>query len=313
VYLALRCWTLLIRSFPIELNLRSARIVGRVWWRCSRRHRERALEHLRTALGADYSEAQLADIGRRSFEHLAEVYLVEFLQTGRLVNVASWSRYIELDELGPALREILSDRGVILLTAHFGNFELLGYALTTLGLPLTALMRPLDNEYLTRYVVRARDAGGLRLIFKRGAAEESDRTLKAGGALCFIADQDAGRKAVFADFFGRPAAWYKSIGLLAMHHRVPIVVGAAYRTRPGFHYRIAVNRIIQPEEWDAQREPLRWLTQEYARALEELIRRAPEQYLWIHRRWKTRPPEERAALAQQQRAGAAAQGASSNT
>ncbi|NLF33252.1 MAG: lysophospholipid acyltransferase family protein, partial [Planctomycetes bacterium] len=113
--------------------------------------------------------------------------------------------------------------------------------------------------------------------------------LAAGGTLCFIADQDAGRKGIFADFFGRPASWYKSIGLLAMQYRVPIIAGAAARQGRGFHYRIAVERIIQPEEWDAQADPLQWITDTYAAALERIIRANPEQYLWVHRRWKSRP------------------------
>jgi len=99
------------------------------------------------------------------------------------------------------------------------------------------------------------------------------------------------------DFFGRKASTYKSIGLLAMQKRVPIVVGYAVRTRPGFHYRLEVERIIRPEEWESQPDPLYWITQTYSHALEAAIRRWPEQYLWVHRRWKHRPREEQRAAA----------------
>ena len=118
------------------------------------------------------------------------------------------------------------------------------------------------------------------------------RRLEAGAALCFIADQNAGHKGLFVDFFGRPASTYKSIGLLAIRHEVPVIVGCARRLSDRFDYEIEVNRIINPEEWAGRDDPLLWITQEYTRAIEDFIRVDPSQYLWVHRRWKTRPKGE---------------------
>lgn len=292
VYLAMRLWSCVIGCFPIGANLVTARLLGDCWWALMRRHREIAMDNLRRALGASYNEAALRRIARRSFEHFAQVYLVELVMTPRMVNEWSWSRYVVLRDLGPALRELLGDRGVIMVTPHFGNIELLGYTIARLGLPITALMRPLDNPFLNSFLMRSRQAGGLSLLFKKGAMGSADDLLAAGGTVCFIADQNAGRKALFVEFFGRAASTYKSIGLLAMRHRVPIVVGYAARTRRGFHYEIAVEQIIQPQDWEHRDDPLRWITQEYSWAMERSIRRYPEQYLWVHRRWKTRPPGE---------------------
>ncbi len=288
-YVALRLWTLVIGCFPVETNLRTARLMGDIWWLLLKRHRARAMDNLRPALGDRYSEAELWKIARASFQHFAQLYLVEAVMTPRLVGIWSWARYVRLHNIGPALRELLSDRGVIMLTAHFGNYELLGYTIARLGLPLTAVMRPLDNPLVNEFIVSSRRAGGVTLLDKKGATEEADETLATGGTLCFIADQDAGRKGVFADFFGRPASWYKSIALLAMRHNVPVVVGYAARERPGFRYGIVVERIIQPEEWSDRDDPLRWITRTFAGALEAGIRRHPEQYLWVHRRWKSQP------------------------
>ncbi len=288
-YAALRLWTTVIDCFPIDLNLRTARILGRIWWLAMRRHRDRAMEHLRAALGDVYGEAELRRIARRSFEHFAQLYLVELVQTPRVVSEWSWARYCVLDGLGPALRVMLSGRGAVLLTGHFGNYELLGFTVSRLGLPLTAVMRPLDNPLLNEMLVESRRAGGLSLLAKKGVTEAAQRVVDAGGALAFIADQDAGKKGAFVDFFGRKASTYKSIGLLAMAKRVPVIVGYAVRERRGFHYRLSIERVIEPEEWDAQADPLLWITQEYTHALERAIRRHPEQYLWIHRRWKHQP------------------------
>ncbi|MBL8878424.1 MAG: hypothetical protein JNG88_04820 [Phycisphaerales bacterium] len=291
-YWALRAWTFIINRFPISWNLVTARMMGRIWWAASKRHRERALDNLRPSLGGDYSEAELADIARRSFEHFAQVYLVELVETTRLINEWTWAKHVTLGDLGPALRELLRERGAIMVTPHFGNYELLGYTIAKLGIPLTAIMRPLDNTLITEYVVDTRERGGLSLVFKKGAAAAADDCVARGGTVCFIADQDAGRKGVFADFFGRPASWYKSIALLAIHRQVPIIAGYAARERLGFHYRFRVARIIRPEEWESQRDPIAWITREYAQAFEDSIRAFPEQYLWVHRRWKTRPKEE---------------------
>lgn len=291
-YAALRLWGTLMNCFPIEMNLATARWMGRIWWLLIKRHRERALDNLRHAFGDRYSEEQLRRIARQSFEHFAQLYLVEAMMTPRLVHEWSWARHVELDQLGPALREMLRDRGLIMLTGHFGSYELLGYTIARLGLPIHAIMRPLDNPLLNDYLVKTREAGGLELLFKRGATAFADDLLSRGETICFIADQDAGRKGVFVDFFGRKASTYKSIGLLALHHRVPIIVGHAVRARRGFHYRICVQRIIQPEEWDGRDDPLTWITQTFAHALEAAIRQWPEQYLWVHRRWKSRPKEE---------------------
>ena len=291
-YIGLRVWAVVIGCFPIELNLSTARLMGRLWWTLMKRHRDRAMDNLRPALGDRYSEAQLRCIARKSFEHFAQLYLVELVMTPRIVNPWSRARHVELDRIGPALGELLSGRGTIMLTGHFGNYELLGYTICRLGVPLHAVMRPLDNPLINRYLESSRQAGGLTLLYKKGVSAVAGDVLDRGGALCFIADQDAGRKGLFVDFFGRQASTYKSIGLLAMQKRVPVIVGYAVRTRPGFHYRIAVERIIQPGEWDAQDDPLHWITQTFSHALEAAIRRWPEQYLWVHRRWKHRPRSE---------------------
>jgi KDO2-lipid IV(A) lauroyltransferase len=110
--------------------------------------------------------------------------------------------------------------------------------------------------------------------------------------VAFVADQDAGRKGVFVDFFGRPASTYKSIALMAMQFSAPIVVGYGKRLGEDFRFELGVARVIEPHEWAGRDDPVRWITQEYTRALEETVRAAPEQYLWVHRRWKHRPKGE---------------------
>jgi demethylmenaquinone methyltransferase/2-methoxy-6-polyprenyl-1,4-benzoquinol methylase len=111
----------------------------------------------------------------------------------------------------------------------------------------------------------------------------------------FIADQDAGRKGAFVDFFGRKASTYKIIALMAMQYEVPVVIGYGKRLDEDDHFEIGIERIILPHEWAGKDDPVLWITQEYTAALEQVIRRAPEQYLWVHRRWKHRVVELAAA------------------
>jgi Kdo2-lipid IVA lauroyltransferase/acyltransferase len=324
-YLAVRLTWLGLSVFPIDSTLRVMRLLGRVWYRVPhalpelhppawfggvpflrwalkltassnklllkfREHRNRAERHIRMAF-PELGEAQVAAMARASMEQLAMLG-VEVLLAPRLITQWTWARYITLRRLDEAIRVLLRSKGCIMLTGHYGNWELLGYTLATLGFDIVAVMRPLDNEYLNRFLLDRREQSGLSLLYKKGATRSAEEVFESGAALCFIADQNAGSKGLFVPFFGYKASTYKSIGLLAMQHEVPIVVGCARRTGRGFKYEICADRIIYPHEWQDKPDPLVWVTEEFSRAMEDFVRVAPEQYLWIHRRWKSRPKDE---------------------
>jgi len=303
-YLAVRIVTALFHMFPIDLNLRTARALGDLmWWVINRdlpiirkvlkhQHRQRIMNHLRLALGEEYSEEQLQQIARQSCRHLV-MFAVECLFTPRLITIATWSRYVRLKNFSEALRLMLQDKGVIMLTGHYGSWELLGFTLAALGFDIVAVMRPLDNPFLNRYLLGIRERRGLRLLYKKGAAANMEDVLADGSALCFIADQDAGRKGIFVDFFGRPASTYRSIALVAIQHEAPIVVGCARRISDRFLYEIDVQDVIYPHEWQDHDDPVHYITQRYTAAIEEMVRIDPTQYLWLHRRWKTQPGRKR--------------------
>jgi len=288
VYVLIRWLAMVFGMFPIDANLRTARWMGSFWYYVMRRHRRRAENHLRLAYGDQLTDAQIARLARHSMQQMT-MMAMEVLFTPRLINEWTWPRYIRFKPMGEVMDVCLSGRGVILVTGHYGNWELVGFMLATLGFPITAVMRPLDNPYLNRYLMDVRAQRGLRLLYKKGASRSAGEVLERGEILAFIADQNAGHKGLFVDFFGCKASTYKSIGLLAMQYEVPIVVGCARRTSKRFRYEIECNRVIRPEDWRGREDPLTWITQAYTRAIEELVRAAPEQYLWMHRRWKSRP------------------------
>ena len=287
VYIGVRTAFAVMQVFPIEWNLRTARWLAGLWPRVMPRHRNRAVEHLTAALGDRYTPIEIQGLADRCLASVA-MFAVEAVCLPRLVNPFTWSRYIRLVDFDEALELILNGHGVILVTGHFGSFELTGHLLAALGFDVTAVMRPLDNVYLNRFIVRARRTHGLTLLDKKGAMAHSRTLLSDGGLLAFIGDQDAGHKGMFVDFFGRPASTYKSIGLLAMWTQCPIIVGYARRRGLRARYDVGVQRIIYPHEWESQCDPLRWITQAYTSAIEAMVRDHPEQYLWIHRRWKSK-------------------------
>lgn len=285
-YAAIRSIFAVMQMFPIEWNLRTARILARLWPRLTPRHRNRAIEHLTIALGDRHTPEELERIADRSLASVA-MFAVESICLPRLITSYSWNRYIDLGNFDEALATILEGRGAILVTGHYGAFELMGHLLAALGLDVVAVMRPLDNVYLNRFLVRSRRQQGLDLLDKKGATAKAEEIIREGRLLGFVGDQDAGRKGIFVDFFRRPASTYKSIGLLAMATQCPIIVGYARRQGNRARYTVGVQRIIRPGEWEQQGDPLRWITQEYTSAIEAFVREEPEQYLWIHRRWKS--------------------------
>src|SRR5690606_19753661 len=132
-----------------------------------------------------------------------------------------------------------------------------------LGYDVDAIARPIDNPLINRWLLGIRERKGMRIITKWDATERMLQVLEAGGALGFIADQNAGDKGLFVPFFGRLASTYKSIGLLAMNRQVPVVCGYAHRIGPGFRYELGVVDVIRPEEWESQRDPLFYITARY--------------------------------------------------
>jgi len=291
-YSALRCVSGLCHAFPTGPNLVTARTVARAFARLGPARVKRATDNVLASF-PDWPVDRAEFVARRSIEHMFQVFMVDSVATPRLIGPTSWIRHVDLGPIGPALDLLLSDRPAIFITGHLGNWELLGFVLATIGFPLHAVARPLDNRLINRWLLSVREARGMRVLTKWGVVPELQETIERGGRVAFIADQNAGDDGLFVPFFGRLASSYKSIGLLAMRYRVPIVVGSAVRLDGRFRWRLECSEIIEPESWESQADPLFYVTARYARALEDQVRRTPEQYLWIHRRWKSRPRFER--------------------
>jgi len=290
-YLGLRAVSMLLHSFPVNANLQSAKWLANIVYAVDRKHRERALGNLRRSF-PDMPEAQRQLMARRSMQQLFMLF-IEVLFTTRLIRIDTWADYCELNNFQEVLNLLLKRRqGLIMLTGHYGNWEILGYVLATLGFQSTAIARPLDNVYVNDWLMGVRENMGQKIISKKGATDEVTKVLDGFGTVGFIADQNAGPKGIFVDFFGRKASTYKSIGLLAMQYKVPVVIGCARRKNDRFQFILEAQDIIYPEDWANETDPLRYITQRYTKGIEDFIIKDPGQYLWVHRRWKTRPKGE---------------------
>jgi KDO2-lipid IV(A) lauroyltransferase len=290
-YIALRIALFIIYRFSVETNLRFARYLGRQMWKRYHRGRQRALDNLRASF-PERGESWLEETGQHSFESIV-MLVMDVLFTPRLVRRENWEKYSTYKNIEQTKWLMQGGQGLLLITGHYGNFELMGYLLGVFGFNVYSIARPLDNRFINNYLYGIREKKGQKIIDKKGASEQMQQLAESNATLCFIVDQDAGKKGLFVDFFGRKASTYKSIALLAMSYDMPVGIASCRRVDDRFFFCIEVHRMIMPDEWEDKDDPINWLTAEYTKAIEDFVRLDPNQYWWLHRRWKTRPREER--------------------
>jgi KDO2-lipid IV(A) lauroyltransferase len=241
-------------------------------------------ENLRHAF-PDLSADDRQCLARQMWEHLF-LLVIEVAHTPRKVHETNWRQFVRLRSVAPLVRLLIGERPVIVVTGHFGNFELGGYMLGVLGFPTYTVARNLDNPHLDRFIARFRGATGQHIIPKNGGYDQILDVLGHGGTMAFLADQYAGDKGCWVDFFGRPASSHKAIALLAMEHDAPVAVCYARRRDRPMSFEMVTHAIADPRSKADDVATVRAMTQWYTKQLEEAIRAAPGQYWWLHRRWK---------------------------
>jgi Kdo2-lipid IVA lauroyltransferase/acyltransferase len=284
VYVVVRILICLVQAVPLGTGRDLAR--GLAWLAADviRLRGKVVDENLRHAF-PELSDAQRAHMTRQMWEHLF-LLVLEVAHTPRKVHETNWRQFVALRGVAPLVKLLMGPRPVIVVTGHFGNFELGGYMLGILGFPTYSVARPLDNVYLNRFLGRFRGATGQHIIPKNGGYEQILDVLAGGGTMAFLADQYAGDKGCWVQFFGRPASAYKAIALLALEHDAPVAVCCAQRRGRPLAFEMVTQAIADPRDSNGDVATLRDMTQWYTAKLEELIRCHPEQYWWLHRRWK---------------------------
>ena len=260
--------------------------VGGLCWRLLRRRRRVALDNLAHALGG-LPETERRRIARAAFRQFGRL-LVEGLTLSRFsaADTGGLIQYVGLEHIRAAYA---GGRGVILFSAHFGNWELVALMQGWMGLPLTLVTRPLDNPLLERRLAALRSMSGNEIVHKKNALRPMLGALKAGRGVAIVIDQNVrDGTAIFVDFFGRPAATTPSLALLALRTGAAVIPVFAFPSAGG-GYDVEYLPEIVPRRSDDRDADLADLTQRCTSLIEQQVRRHPEAWLWMHERWKTRP------------------------
>lgn len=283
-YLLVRAAAATLRIGPRRWAFRLARLYTWGLDRAAPRLRRAARRNLKFAMPELDPEAREKLIGG-VFTSLARVFatLARLPSIGR-ENVGDWIRYEGFEHFEAAKRK---GRGVLFATAHLGNWELSAFAHALMAEPMHVVVRPLDNPLLDAWLERRRRLSGNRVIGKKESARKILRALAANEAVGVLIDQNASpQEGVFVEFFGRKACAHAGLAKLAARSGAAVIPGFALWSPEEGRY---VLRFYEPAPMsgDAAAD-----TQRLHARLEEVIREHPDQWLWIHRRWKTRPPGE---------------------
>lgn len=228
------------------------------------------------------------ELAGKMWRHIM-LLMCELVHAPRMIHKTNWRDYVDTRDIDQQVQHLLGERPVVVVSGHFGNFEVGGQVSALLGYPTYTVARSLDNPLLDRFMRRFREATGQRILPKRGSSYQVEQVLDAGGTLMILCDQSAGPKGCWVDFFGRPASCHKSFALFTLTQNAPMVFGYCKRVDDvPMKFELRVVGVYDPQA-DGIRD-VEQLSQWYSGLLEEVVRESPEQYWWLHRRWKE-PPE----------------------
>jgi KDO2-lipid IV(A) lauroyltransferase len=282
----------LLRLLPRRARLSCGRALGSLVFFLDRRHQAITFENVQAAFGDQKTDPEKRAIARGAFRHFAAM-LIELITLGR----PSWAeleRTIEVEGVERFEKARARGKGVILVAAHFGNWELHAIAHGYLLGRIFLVARSQDNRYLNDWLERVRGISGNEVVYKHRALRQMVKLMKTGETVAFVSDQNVHLDdAVFVDFFGRKAATTRVPSWFALKTGAALVPVFCYPLSNGGY------RAIYEEPLDSARfagleheAALMAMTQELASIQERYVRERPDIWLWMHRRWRTRPPEE---------------------
>jgi Kdo2-lipid IVA lauroyltransferase/acyltransferase len=285
-YGLLRAVMLLLGLLPLGLCLFIARRLGDAAFSLVRFRRRVTLENLHAAFGDRYTGREYVGIARRCYRNFAMTF-VEILRFERESQADLVAR-TDLEGLEHMQAAQARGKGIVYLTAHVGNWESMGAVIRHYDHALTVISGDQKNLFVDRLIKRIRAKIGMQQIPIGSSLKAVLRVLRANGRVALVADQDAGRDGLFIPFFGRLASTSVGPARFAVRTGASVVIGLDRRTTRGRHVGRLYPPIVSRPEAPAEEEERRILA-EYTRVLEEYVRAAPEEWFWMHRRWKTRP------------------------
>ncbi len=241
----------------------------------------------------DMSEDEILKLSKESFLKLSEM-IVFLAKLEKIYKSKKIFKYVFIDENENFKRYKSEGKGVIFITAHFSVWEVLPIAYTTLGYKLHFVYRPIDNFYFNKYVLKRRSLNERMFpVEKKNALRKMYKALKRGEDVGILIDQNVLKKdGVFVDFFGKKASTTPIAAYLSLKTGAPIFPIFIIPTKQKYRYRLKVFEEIPMEREGDFNELLKKNSEKIMKVFEKVISENPENWLWIHRRWKTRPDGE---------------------
>lgn len=280
------------RLLPAAAMVQLGSWLGGLGYHVDRKRRGVAFRNLDLAYGDALDAARKREIVQGVYRHLGRFTMENLILLSR--KQADLSQYVRFENLEPT-REALRRCGrVVFVTAHIGHWELMGSAVSQLVAPVHSVMKPLRNVHLNRHLVLLRRQFGMEVIEQRHAVKDLIRALRDGNSVALLTDQNHKRRALFVDFFGVPAATVATGAVLAVRFGLPMVCGYSHSTGTPMEYIGRMDDPIWPDPSAPKEDEVRRLTEAMNRSIERAVRDHPDQWNWIHPRWRTRPEDEAA-------------------
>ncbi len=277
----------MVATLPRRYNWKLAEFLGRVWFLVDTRHRRIALNNLELALRDELEKRERKNIARRNFVHLSRVVLeLPYLRKLTAEEIDGFVTFFGLEHFNAAVQK---RRGLLILASHFGNWELMALAFSLRYRPINIVIRPLDNPFLDGLINTIRTRGGNQMIEKKGSIRKILHLLAAGEPVAMLIDQNlAWYDGVFVPFFKEIACTNKALASLALRTDAPVIPAYNVRQRDG-SYLIVVEPEVELVKSGNKRRDVEENTARFNKVIESYVRRHPEQWFWVHQRWKTRP------------------------
>ena len=275
----------LVRYLPRNAMLFLGNLLGDFAFYILRVRRKQVLKNLKLAFGNQKSDIELKKIARETYKNLGKT-LLEFLQLPRM-NGTKIKRVVDTSELSKIDAILRHGNGAILLGAHFGNWELLGAAFGLGGYSVNVIGRLSDNKKIGHIIDRYRRLVGMKVIQKNDPIRKVLRALSNNELVAILMDQNTRKDMVFVDFFGRPAATAKGVAVFALRTGVPVV--PAFIVREGKYHKILIGNPIYAHSSENTDDDIQRYTAQFSKVIESYIKQYPDQWFWLHNRWKTQP------------------------
>ena len=288
-YGVVRMLVAIIQVMPYDMGDSMCHAIGYLAHKRLRIREQTTLGNLRRIFPEQTDESH-DRLSGQMWHHLL-LMVCEIAWAQRRLHLTNWSRHVTFRDNKRMLQYTLSSRPTVVVTGHFGNFEVGGYVSGLMGLSTLTIARRLDNRFLHTWVERFRSAKGQHMVDKEGCAPVVEQHLKDGGILSLLADQHAGDKGCWVDFMGAPASCHKALSLFTLSADAPMVVVSARRMqRKPMQFEVHCSGIADPRDGGQECASVTELTKWYNERLASAVALAPEQYWWLHRRWRTPPP-----------------------